>query len=302
MRAAWILLVVAAACGDNAQPPRLERVASLPAATVDVVFDRDGAVARGADGNLRRLVDGRWRTVAMNGARAIDVGTDTDGAVLVMSSIPRRLYQLHGTALAELGGIVIANYVHMPVQVPSGNRYVREIEGEQRSFVLSPGATTWAATPPMFFARPVRAYDGTLYAAQAAGVQRFEPDGSRTLAVPCALLARPACTSLVLGGADGERVVVGDPDQPEVLVVDGGELARVALPAGRVPVRIAVGAGVTAVLAKRGEQHALYALYADGALERVDTADDPPTAATLLAVDGEGGVHVASAALSRIAP
>ena len=302
MRAAWILLAATTACGDNVRPARLEPVAALPAGAHDLAFDRDGAVVRSADGSASRLVDGKWRAIAMNGAHAFDFGTDTDGSLLVMSSIPRRLYQLRGMELAEVGGIVLANYVHMPVPVPSGNRSVRELEGAQRSFVLSPGASTWASTPPMFFARPVRAYDRTLYAAQAAGVMRFEPDGSRSVAVPCERAGEATCTHLVLGGADGERIVVGDPQEPAVLAITGEAVERVLLPRGRKPVRIAVGADVTVVLAERETEHVLYLLHADHSLELLDTASDPPSAATLLAVDGDGHVHVATAAISRIAP
>ena len=294
-------MLAAAACGDNARPASLERVAAVPAGAQDLVFDRDGAVVRDADGTASRLVDDRWRPIAMNGARAIDLGTDTDGTLLVMSSIPRRLYQLRGMELVEVGGILIANYVHMPVQVPSGNRYVREIEGARRSFVLSPGASTWASTPPMFHARPVRAYDGALYAAQAAGVVRFEADGP-TLVVPCERAGEATCTHLVLGAADGGRVVAADPGEPAVVAITGEAVEHVRLPRGRKPVRIAVGANVAVVLAERDTEHVLYALHADSSLELLDSASDPPSAATLLAVDGDGHVHVATSSLSRVVP
>jgi len=306
MRAVWIAIALGA-CGDNTEPPRLEPLVALPAATQDVVFDRDDvAVVRREDGTLQRFVDGRWRTVATLDVQPTDFGSDNDGTLLVMSTVPRMLYQLDGGVMREVGGLVLANFVHMPMQVPSGNRYVKEIMGEQRSFVLSPGTSTWVETPPMFVSRPVRAYDNTLYAAVASGVERFATDGTRPLVVTCAALGKPSCTGLVLGGADRGRVYVGDIAEPDVIVVnDGGLIERVALPGRLVPVRIAAGQGLTVVLAKEPasnpalETYSLFVLD-DRGVVRIEAADDPPTSATRLVVDHRGTVHVASQSLSTV--
>ena len=297
------ILAALCACGDNTRGIELVPVAALPSGTRAVAFDRDNAtVVRTADGAVKRLVGKSWRAVDLGARRAIDFGSDNDGTLLMMSSQPRTLHQLAGGVLVDVGGVVLASYVHMPMQVPSGNRYVREIDGGQRSFVLSPGTTTWAETPPMFFSRPVRAHDGTLYAATAAGVQRFEADGSRTLVAACETFGAPRCTSLLVG-ADGQQLVVADPHANEVILVDD-DVDRIALPEANVPVQLAVGAGVTVVLAKleardpNDEAYFLYALRGSG-IELV-VGDDPPSAATQLAVDHAGTVHVATKQLSKV--
>ncbi len=297
MRAPWILPLLVGACGDNVHPPQLDTTAKLPAGTADLAFERDGtAVVRTSDGTVRRRADGRWREVELAGAQAIDVGTDNDGGLLVMSSVPRRLYRIDGGAASAIGDLVIANYVHEPVQVPSGNHYVREVEGAQRSFVLSAGTSTWAESPPMFFSRPVRARDGTLYAMTAAGVQRFEATGARTIAVPCARLERSTCTEMLFGGVDGTRVVVaGDGD---VYVVGDG-VTHVPLPQNIVAERVVVGDGMTVVLGKRELRYFLYAVSGDEVVE-IESADDPPSDATRLGVDADGVVWVATTSLSKV--
>lgn len=306
MRALWLGLALCA-CGDNTDQPRLVALTTVPAGTEDVAFDNtDVPVVRNESGALQRFVDKRWRAVAMMDAHATDFGSDSDGTLLVMSTVPRRLYQLGSNgAMREVGPIVLANYVHMPMQAPSGNRYVKEIEGEQRSFVLSPGSAMWVESPPLFFSRPVRAYDKTLYAAAPGGVQRFAPDGTRPFAVTCAQLGKTSCTGLLVGGADGERVVVADIDDPEVIVVDGETIERVPLNTV-VPVRIAVGKGMTVVLAKHAaatpasETYALFAIDAEGALISLEAKSDPPSSATRLAVDHAGTVHVMTKSLSTV--
>jgi hypothetical protein len=308
MRPVWLLAVLFGACGDNVRPPRLDRIAQLPAGTLDVAFDPENvAAARTSSGVVQRLVGTRWQAVAMAGASAVDFGTDTDGTLLVMCSIPRKLFQLDGSVPREIGGIVIANVVHMPVQVPSGNRYVQEVAAPHRSFVLSPGAQTWAETPPMFFSRPVRTHDGVLLSASAAGIQRFEPDNTRTLLVACSDLGKQTCTQLVIAGLDEDRLIVADTTDSELLFVEGSARSSLTLPEDLVPVRAVTGDEMTVILAKRDEldpaDEAFFLFALTGrTLERLDSAIDPPTMNTRLAVDREGAVHVATKLLSKVLP
>ena len=287
----WCLVLLVAACGDNAQPPGLDVVAKLPAGTQDLAFQRDGtAVARLGDGSVKELVDGRWRAIDIAGGRAIDFGSDNDGGLLVMSSIPRVLMRVDGGMATPLGGIVIANFVHEPMQVASGNRYVREVAAPERSFVLS--GETWAETPPMFFSRPQRATDGSVLAMTAAGVQR---DGE--IAVWCAQLERATCTQMVLGGDNAEGIVVGADDDLYV----GSR--KVKLPGHVEIVQIAAGKDLVVVLAKRGGatpmgRFFLYAVRDDA--EEIDTIEDRATAATRLAVH-DGVVWVGTEQLSKVA-
>src|SRR6185295_18637718 len=143
------------------------------------------------------FVDGRWRGVDID--HPVDFGSDNDGGLLVMTS--RGLVRFDGGVATAIGGSIVAT-AREPVQVPSGNRYVREEPG--RSFVLS--GQSWVETPPMFFSRPVRR-NGTLFAMVAGGVQKLEAE--RTIAVPCEWLERATCTEMVLGGTDEERIFVG---------------------------------------------------------------------------------------------
>ena len=305
MRAVLIAIALGA-CGDNTEPPRLEPLAALPSGTDDVAFDRGNVVVvRITNGVVQRFLDERWRTVPLGDAGATDFGSDNDGAVLAMTT--RGLYVVDGTAVREVGPSIVdaAGDLTMPMQVPSGNRYVTETGGVHRSFVLSLDATAWVETPPMFVRRPIRTYEQTLFAAVGAGVERFEPDGSRPLAVACEQLGKATCTELVLGGEQGSRLYLGDRDKPEVIVVDGSAIERVRLPAGAVPVGIAAGIRLVVVLAKHPaptpalETYSLFVLDEQGVV-RVDAEADPPTSATRLVVDHAGTVHVATQSISTV--
>lgn len=311
----WCLLVLACACGDNVRPPALAELAALPAPLAEddvLAFDRDDTpvlLVRG--GALQRLVDDRWRAIDTSGVMPIDLGSDSDGTLLVASTLPRVVLQLaaDGT-LHQVGGLILANHVHQPVQVPSGNRYVEELAGAApRTLVLSPGTDVWADSPTLFVGPPVRTYDGTLFTVSSQGLTRFEADGRRTLAVPCAWLGLGRCAGLLFGGRDaGGALYLARRGAPELVIVDGEAVRRIALPEGLVIARLATGAALTVVLALRPHatdpDKASYLAYALRAgadrLEAIDASTDPAAAGTQLVVDHAGAVHVANQRLSTV--
>lgn len=295
MRPLWILLALAA-CGDNTEPPRLVAVTAVPAGTTEIVLDGDdAAVVRDAGGKLRRFADGRWQPVPLAGA--VDWGSDDGGTLLVLS--PPGLYQVGGSGVVLLAGAVPAG-TGMPVQVPSGNFYVKELAGAGRSFVLAPNSG-WIESPPMFASRPVRAFDRTLYAAAPGGVERFEAGGARPLAVSCEALGKASCTHVAIGGADGDRLYLAG--GRDVIVVRGTLVERVPLPGGAKVVRLAAGKDATLVLATYDgpdPQHALYLVDLDGTVTQIESLDDPPAATTQLLVDRAGALYAATQAISAV--
>ena len=268
----------------------------MPAGVVDVVFDRtDVPLVRTEAGATLRLVDGKWKAVG-TGVKIVDFGSDNDGTLLAVSGA-RVVYQLDKGELGELGA-EIAGPAGMPMQVPSGFRYVKELDAPHRTWVLTTGATEWLESPPMFFARPVRSYERTLYAAAVGGVQKFETDGTRPLAVTCEQLGKSSCGELLVGGADHGTLFVAD--DRAVFVVDGAAVTRVDLPDAHEPVAIAAGKEQTLVLAKHGEVYALFMVMASGTAIALDTEEDPPSAKTRLAVDRAGKVYAATLSLATV--
>lgn len=268
----------------------------MPEGVVDIVFDRtDVPVVRTEAGQALRRVDNKWKVVG-SGVKIVDFGSDNDGTLLAVSGM-RLVYQLDRGELSELGAEVAAP-AGMPMQVPSGFRYVKELEAPHRTWVLTTGATEWLESPPMFFARPVRSYERTLYAAAVGGVQKFEADGTRPFAVTCEQLGKSSCADLLVGGADHGTLFVAD--DRAVFVVDGDVVTRVDLPDAHEPVAIAAGKEQTLVLAKHGAVHALFMVTAAGTVLALDTEEDPPSAATRLAVDRAGKVYAATLSLSTV--
>ena len=295
-RACWLVLVLGA-CGDNGGRPQIEARTELPEGGIaDILFDRtDVPVVRTTAGVTLRREDNKWKAVG-TGVKLVDFGSDNDGTLLAISGT-RVVYQLDRGVLSELGATV-AGPAGMPMQVPSGFRYVKELEAPHRTWVLTTGATEWIESPPMFFARPVRSYERTLYAAAQDGVQKFEANDARPFAVTCAQLGKSSCVDVLVGGADHGKLFVAD--DRAVFVVDGGAVERIDLPDDHEPVAIAAGKQQTLVLAKRGEVFALFLITAGGAVLALDTEEDPPSSATRLVVDRAGKVYAATLSLSTV--
>lgn len=300
----WSVLagVLVIGCGDNGHLARLDEVAPIPSTAGGAIdrlaFDRDNTPLVIAGGELRRYADGRWRRLAdQNGDDIIatDFGTETDWTLLVTAKAPSALFRIVDGELRALGGTISITDVREPVEVPSKNHYAREAVAAGRSYVLAAATRDWVETPPLFFSRPRRNRDGVLYAMTAAGVQKFESDGTRTIARACTELGQATCTDLVFGGIEHDTMFVGAGD-----VVIAGE-ARLHLPGDATVEQIAAGDDLTVVLARSGERWRLFAIR-EGSVEEIDDASDRPSARTQLAVDGDGTVHVATTRLSRVMP